>query len=257
MTPLFSGLFPVDDIKIYYEIYGGVGLAERFGSVFSNGKFSEKTDNVIVMLHGNGEDHTIFDFQTEALSKNHYLVVVDSRGHGKTNVGSCDFTIDLMAEDLSKFVDIMNIGAFVLVGFSDGGNIGLTYAVRHPERLSHLVVSGANINPLGIRLSTRIPMTVEYFFAKLSKNKSEAHNLRYQLLSLMVNYPHIAPRLLAKIGCPVLVIEAQNELITKKHTRLIADSIKDSKHLVVPDAGHNVFGDNPDFVNKAILDFIS
>jgi pimeloyl-ACP methyl ester carboxylesterase len=78
-----------------------------------------------------------------------------------------------MAEDISKLCDLLNIGKFKLVGFSDGGNVAITYAIRHPERLSHLVVAGANISPSGLKMTTRLSIFTKYLLSKPSQNKNK------------------------------------------------------------------------------------
>lgn len=254
---LYSSTKTIDDIEIYYEIHGKGPFAESFGDKFGDGAFFDARRDVLVLLHGNGEDMSIFSQVIDGLCENNYCITVDSRGHGKTSVGNKDYTIDLMAEDLSRLCDELNLGMFRLLGFSDGGNIALTYAARHPERLSALITIGANINPRGIKLSARLPMQLQYFAAKQGRDRSEKAYLKYQLLSLMVNYPHISPRVLKNIECPALVIDAQRDLISKNHTQLIADSIPNSKRVTVPDSSHAVFYDNPMHVAKCVAEFLA
>ena len=162
-----------------------------------------------------------------------------------------------MAEDISKLCDLLNIGKFKLVGFSDGGNVAITYAIRHPERLSHLVVAGANINPSGLKMTTRLSIFTKYLLSKPSQNKNNEAKRKFMLLNLMVNHPHISPRLLKNIVCKTLVIEGKRDVIKPSHTKLISDLIPNSKHVTIPDSGHNVFCDNAEFTNKTIVDFFS
>ena len=256
MDPLISLTKKVDDIEIYFEIYSSSVSADEFSKIFKDGRFCERTDNVLVMLHGNGEDGSIFKCNVTELCSDDFCILVDSRGHGKTTLGENELTIDLMAEDVSKLCDELNIGKFKLLGFSDGGNIALTYAIRHPERLSHLVVSGANLNPTGLKFLPRFSILKSYIFAKAKRNKSEKDRLKYELLSLMVNHPHISPRLLKNIECKALVIEGEKDLIKPSHTKLIAQMIKNSTHEVIPHASHNVFWENAEYTNKLIKNFI-
>lgn len=256
MKPLFYTTKNIDDISIYFEIYAKNALAEEFANVFSDGKFTQKQDNVLVLLHGNGEDGSIFNSIVEQLSEICYCIVPDTRGHGKTTAGTMDFTVDLLAEDLSKLCDELNLGNFRLLGFSDGGNTAITYAVRHPERLSALIAAGANINPSGLSTSFLLTNRIKLAVAKASKDKNEKSNLRYQLLSLMINHPHINPRLLRNIPCPALIMCAEKDLIKKSHTELIASSIKNSKLITVPDSTHDIFNTNHNFTTAAIKEFL-
>lgn len=257
MKPLIALTRKIDDIEMYFEIYGSETLEQSFEAVFSDGRFVEKTDNILVMLHGNGEDRSVFYNNVEAFCDKDYCILVDSRAHGKTSFGDTELTIDLMAEDVSKLCDELNVGKFKLLGFSDGGNIALTYAIRHPERLSHLIVSGANLNPSGMKFATKLSIFVKHFLSKPKKNTSVDAKRRYELLNLMTEHPHISPRLLKNIDCKTLVIEGKRDVIKPEHTKLIAQNIKASRHEIIPDSGHNIFCDNPEYTNALVSDFIS
>ena len=262
MEPIAKLTKKIDDIDIYAEIYAKGILAEKFDTIFNDGKFSaEANNNILIMLHGNSEDHTVFAKNVEILCEKNICILPDSRGHGKTSAGTNDFSIDLMAEDLSKLCDELNLGKFKLLGFSDGGNIALTYAIRHPERTACLIAAGANINPQGLKLKAKIPIFAQYVYAyaKLKLNKVKDFSLwhKFQLMSLMVNYPHISPRMLNNIDCPTLIIDGENDLIKLSHTKLIFTSIPNAKHQTVPNSGHNIFNDNAEYTNNVIMKFIS
>lgn len=248
----------IDDISVYFEIYSERVTAEEFTSLFDGEKFIYKTDDCIVLLHGNGEDHRVFSHQTDVLCSSFtYVIAVDSRGHGRSTAGTEDFSIDLMAEDLAKLCDEINLGSFSLLGFSDGGNIALTYAVRHPERLSALAVSGANLNPSGMKTGFQIKVAIDCAIAKLSKDKDEDKKLKYQLLALMANHPHISSRLLSNIRCKTLVMAGERDLIKRAHTELIAKSIPNARLEIVSDCSHFTFGERPQEVNGILKEFFA
>ena len=257
MAKIYSENKKIDDAVIYFEICASGLLAENFDNVFADGKFTAPADNVIVFLHGNSEDGATFAKTVDDLCEKYYCIVPDTRGHGKSTAGNSEFTIDLLAEDLSKLCDELNLGHFKLIGFSDGANIALTYTVRHPERPSTLIVAGANINPRGLNTRFLINTKIKCFFAKQNMHKNEKAKLKYGLLSLMADHPHINPRLLKNITCPVLVMDAERDLIKKSHTDLIAASIQNPKRVTVPDSTHDVFFSNPDFTISAIKEFLS
>lgn len=248
----------IDDISMYFEIYSESVSAEEFESLFDGEKFIYKTDDCIVLLHGNGEDNNVFARQKEALcSAFTYVLALDSRGHGRTTAGTEEFSIDLMAEDLAKLCDEINLGSFSLLGFSDGGNIALTYAVRHPERLSALAISGANLNPSGMKTAFQIKVAIDCAIAKLSKDKSKEKRIKHQLLSLMAKHPHISSRLLSNIRCKTLVMAGERDLIKRSHTELIARSIQNARLEIIPDCSHFTFGDKPQEVNDILKNFFA
>ncbi len=247
MTPLSSFTKKIDDVELYCELFASCENESVLRSRFDTNthRFSEPFDEILVLLHGNGEDGRLFSSVIPKLSENCAVLTIDSRGHGKSTAGNEPFTIDLFAEDLSKLSDELNLGHFSLLGFSDGANVALTYAVRHPERLSHLALFGANLSPEGLRTAFRIRLTLSYFAARKKANRDEAHRLSCELLSLMVNHPHISPRVTANIPCPTLVADGEHDLIKRKHTDEIARSIPHCRRVTVPTSGHNVFADNP------------
>ena len=85
----------------------------------------------LILLHGNGEDSTYFVHQIESFSKEYRVLALDTRGHGKTPRGTAPFTIRQFAEDLCAFMDQHEIPKAHILGFSDGGNIALTFALRY------------------------------------------------------------------------------------------------------------------------------
>ena len=94
----------------------------------------------LILLHGNGEDGSYFDCQKDALARHFRVIALDTRGHGRSPRGTAPFTISQFAEDLRCFMDHQGIARASLLGFSDGGNIALTFALRYPERVDRLVV---------------------------------------------------------------------------------------------------------------------
>jgi pimeloyl-ACP methyl ester carboxylesterase len=104
----------------------------------------------IILLHGNGENHKIFDELVLQLSREYTVYAIDSRGHGKSSkTKSLDYY--RMAEDIAGFIKLLNIEKPILYGFSDGGILGLIIGFRYPQLLSKLIISGANIRPEGIK----------------------------------------------------------------------------------------------------------
>ena len=116
----------------------------------------------LILLHGNGEDSSYFVHQTEYFSKKSRVIAVDTRGHGKSPRGNAPFTIAQFAEDLKNFMDKHEIQKADILGFSDGGNIALTFSLKYPERVRKLVLNGANLNPGGVKPSVQLPVVLGY-----------------------------------------------------------------------------------------------
>ena len=199
----------------------------------------------LVLLHGNGEDGSYFLHQMEAFSREFLVYALDTRGHGRSPRGSAPFTISQFAEDLLAFLDEQGLKRVNLLGFSDGGNIALTFALRHPERVRRLVLNGANLNPRGVKAWVQLPIVLGYQIA--SRTNAE-------MLGLMVHEPQIPPSELAGLMMPVLVIAGTRDMIREDHTRLMAREIPGARLALIP-GNHFIARRNPAAFNRAVWSF--
>ena len=183
----------------------------------------------LVLLHGNGEDHTYFKNQIEFFSKSRHVIAVDTRGHGKTPRGGGEFSIRRFAEDLCEFFLEHGIEKADLLGFSDGGNIALLFALKNPKMVRKLILNGANLFPKGVKKTVQLPIELGYRLAKPFAHLSEKAKKNAEMLSLMVNDPYIEPNELRYICAPTLVIAGTHDMIKESHTRLIAEKIPGAK----------------------------
>lgn len=140
-----------------------------------------------------------------------------------------------------------------ILGFSDGGNIALTFALRRPERVGRLVLNGANLDPSGVKPSVQIPIVLGYRLASLFKAPKARANA--ELLGLMVNEPHIDPKKLAALAIPALVIVGSKDMIKASHSRLIADSLPKGR-LSTIEGDHFIANKQPAQFNRAVLEFL-
>ena len=209
----------------------------------------------IIFLHGNGENSEYFRGQLDVFGKLYHVYALDTRGHGKTPRGDAPFTIRQFAEDLLCFMEARRIEKAHLLGFSDGGNIAMVFAIQHPERVDRLILNGANLNAAGVKRSTQLPIEIGYRIAKRFANKSDAARLHAELLGLMVNDPKLQPEELARIRAKTLVIAGTRDMIRESHTRLIAKSIPHSQ-LALIKGNHFIANKNPEAFNRVVMDFL-
>lgn len=213
------------------------------------------TGKALILLHGNGESSDYFRGQMDAFSEAYHVYAVDTRGHGRTPRGKTPFTIRQFADDLLGFMDGHRIGKAHLLGFSDGANIAMVFAIRHPDRVDRLILNGANLNAGGVKRSTQIPIEIGYRIARAFAGKSESAGRNAEMLGLMVNDPNVAPAELAGIRAKTLVIAGTHDMIREAHTRLIAEHIPDSK-LVFVRGNHFIANRHSAEFNRAVLDFL-
>lgn len=209
----------------------------------------------LILLHGNGESCDYFEHQIPCFSENYRVIAIDTRGHGQSPRGEKPFTIVQFAEDLHDFMDEKGIDKAILLGFSDGGNIALTFALKYPERVERMIVDGANLFPSGVRPLYQWPIEIGYRIAKLFAKKAEKAKQNAEMLGLMVNEPHIEPSELAALTMPVLVVAGTKDMIKEKHTRLIYKSLPNAQ-LCLLEGDHFVANKNADAFNKAVVEFL-
>ena len=209
----------------------------------------------LILLHGNGEDCAYFTRQIDSFSENFHVIALDTRGHGQTPRGEAPFTIRQFAEDLLAFMDQHNIEKAHLLGFSDGGNIAMVFALAHPERVDKLILNGANLDASGVKRKIQIPIEIGYRMAKLFAGRSRKAKKNAEILGLMVNDPNVNPEELSRIQNKTLVIAGDNDMIKDQHTRLIAQSIPGAE-LCILQGNHFIANKNPQSFNEAVLRFL-
>ena len=116
----------------------------------------------LILLHGNGENGGYFEHQIGYFQDKYRVIALDTRGHGKSPRGEKPFTIRQFAEDLHDFMDEQEIEKAHILGFSDGGNTALIFALKYPRRVGRLILNGANLDALGVKPSTQIPIVLGY-----------------------------------------------------------------------------------------------
>ncbi|MBR5381419.1 MAG: alpha/beta hydrolase [Oscillospiraceae bacterium] len=208
----------------------------------------------LFLLHGNGESHAIFEKQIAYFSATRRVIAPDTRGHGGTPRGEGPFTIPRFADDLKDLFDELHIERADVLGFSDGGNIAIAFALRCPERVRRLVLNGANLRPSGVKAKYQLPITAKYFQACAAPGRDERSRRRRENLGLMVHWPRFSPSDLRRITAPTLVLAGTDDMIKESHTRLIASSLPNARLVFLP-GSHFIVGERPDEYNAAVERF--
>ncbi len=197
----------------------------------------------IILLHGNGESYTIFNKLIDKLKEDYTVYAVDNRCHGESD-DTEEVSYDLMAEDIIGFIKELNIENPMLYGFSDGGIVGLLIAIKQPDLLSKLIVSGVNINPKGLKNGT-------YAFCKFVSFFN-----RDKLIRLMLNEPNISIEQLQGIKVPTVLLAGDRDCIKLSHTKLINRNIPNSKLEIVKKANHFNYIINKDRIYDILKKYI-
>ena len=182
----------------------------------------------VILVHGNGEDHTIFDETAALLSRDYTVYAIDSRGHGKSSFVE-NIHYQEMADDVAALIEKLEIRKPVYCGFSDGGILGLLIACQHPELLSGLICCGANAYPEGMK---RRWLRLFSLISRFDKDPK---------IRMMVTEPQISENELEQITVPTLVLAGQHDMISEDHTRFLASKIRGSRLKIVPGENHGSY----------------
>ena len=243
-TPKASGLAEVNGIKLYFASYGDGAP--------------------VILLHGGAGNGEHWAFQLAALAAKYRVIVVDARGHGRSTRDAKPITYELMADDLLVLMDELKLEQAALVGWSDGGIIALDLALRHPERVSKLVVYGANFNLAGTQRGGSAATFTTYFarcaqdYARLSPTPGDYKGLTAALRPMWRTQPNYLPQQLANLKVPTLILDgAHDEIIRQEHLKEMSKLISGSRLVFIPDASHFALFQQPAAFNQALIDFLA
>lgn len=209
----------------------------------------------LILLHGNGENHEYFVHQIAYFSKKYRVIAIDTRGHGQSPRGEASFTIRQFADDLYGFMEEHSVEKAHILGFSDGGNIAMLFAMKYPEKVDRLILNGANLDGSGVKPGVQIPIVCGYWFANFFAKKSRKAKRNAEMLRLMVNDPNVRPKELSNLHKKTLVIAGTKDMIKGNHTRLIAKSLPDAQ-LVFLEGDHFIANKNPKEFNRVVNAFL-
>lgn len=224
--------------KMYYEIYG--------------------SGEPLLIIHGNGGSINNFIYQIPYFARQYKVIIADNRAQGRSlDYTNDSLTYEMMADDYAALLDSLKIDSAYVIGWSDGGINGLLLALRHPEKVKKMALSGANLQPD----TTAVPQEIwdlvrpsyEELAAKSKRNVTEKYNLK--LLRLLCTQPHIDPASLGQIKAPTLVIGGDHDVIREEHTLLIYKSLPRAYLWIVPGSGHSVPILYKDEFNKTVERF--
>ncbi len=236
------------EVGKYYAVRGFEMYAETYGE-----------GQPLLIIHGNGGSISNFVNQIPYFSKKYKVIVADSRAQGQSKDEGDSLSYEMMADDYAALLNQMKIDSAYVIGWSDGGINGLLLAIRHPEKVKKLAVTGANLWPDTTAVFNDVEELVlpMYNALKNKKDKNAQEKAGWKLMRLLVEEPHISVTDLHKISIPTLVIGGDHDVIKPEHTLLIAQNIPNSYLWILPDSGHSTPVVYKDEFNKNVDAFFS
>jgi pimeloyl-ACP methyl ester carboxylesterase len=231
----------------------------------------DPTAPTLLLLHGGLGSVDDFDPLIPALAPRLRLVGIDSRGHGASSIGSEPLTYARLADDVEAVCAALGVEACDILGYSDGGIVGLRLAAAGWPRLRRLATIGATW-----RLTPDDP--VRGLHASITPESWRAHSPAgydaYHRLNPSPDFPGLIAAVgalwldagetgypgdtVGRIACPVLLARGdRDELISRVESAELADRIAGAHLLNVPFAGHAVQAEAPELMAPLLLRFLS
>jgi pimeloyl-ACP methyl ester carboxylesterase len=244
-----SGFAPVNDIKMYYAIFN------------KNGK------DPVFLLHGGFSNSDTWSFEVPLLSKTHMVIIADSRGHGRSSMSGQPFSYNLMASDVLRLMDYLKIKRAAIVGWSDGGILGLILAIHHPDRISKLFTFGANFDISGYKteapdtssssLSRQFFTRAQADYRRLSPTPDSFGALQSAMGKLYGAEPHLDPEDIKAIKAPTVIAFGEYEqFIRRDHFEALAKLIPNARLVMLPNVSHGGPIQDPAGFHRALLSLL-
>jgi len=238
-----SGYAPVNGIKIWYAVYGH--------------------GQPVILLHGGLANSNYWGNQVPALAKHYQVIVMDSRGHGRSTRNDRPYGYDLMASDVVALMDYLKIQKAAIVGWSDGAILGLDIAIHHPERLTKLFAFAANSDPSGVADISKSDVFNAYIaraekeYEHLSATPTQYKAFLDQIGKMWATQPNFTEAQLRGITTPTWIVDADHdEAIKRENTEYMAKMIPNSGLLLQPEVSHFSFLQDPQQFTNDVLHFL-
>jgi pimeloyl-ACP methyl ester carboxylesterase len=218
----------------------------------------------VVLLHGGLANSDYWGNQVKALAPHHTVILMDSRGHGRSTRDGRTYGYELMADDVAGLLDTLHIPRADIVGWSDGAILGLDLAIRHPDRVGKIFAFAANTVTSGVQEGVeKNPTFARYIeragheYARLSATPQQYDAFVAQISKMWDTEPNWTDAQLQSIKVPVLVVDGDHdEAIKRAHTEYIAATIPGAGLLILPNVSHFAFLQDPVLFNDALLHFL-
>ena len=239
-----GGQAQVNGISVHYAVYGHGSPA--------------------IFLHGGLANADYWGDQVPAVAAHHTVILMDSRGHGRSARDARPYGYDLMADDVVALMDHLDIARADIVGWSDGAILGIDLAIRHKDRVGKVFAFAANTLTSGVKEGVEKNPTFAAFIER-ARHEYEAYSAtpkEYdafvgEITKMWAHQPNWSDAQLAAIDAPVLVADGDHdEAIKREHTEYMAATIPHAGLLILPNVSHFAFWQDPDQFNFAILHFL-
>lgn len=232
----------INGAKIYYEEYG--------------------KGEPLLLIHGNGGSIESMGNQIDYFKSKYRVIVADNRGQGKSELKTDSLTYVQITKDIEELVNRLKLDSISIIGWSDGGIVGLQMGISGKSRIKKIVAMGANLRPDATAVNSWATNDVQnmrkMIVSKIkAKDTSENWNLQKQLAGLLVDQPNIATKDLSKIKAKVLIIAGDKDIIKNEHSVEIFENIPKAQLCIMPGETHFAPASSPEVFNALANKFLS
>lgn len=232
----------INGAKIYYEEYG--------------------KGEPLLLIHGNGGSIESMGNQIDYFKSKYRVIVADNRGQGKSELKTDSLTYVQITNDIEELVNRLKLDSISIIGWSDGGIVGLQMGISGKSKIKKIVAMGANLRPDATAVNSWATNDVQnmrkMIVSKIkAKDTSENWNLQKQLAGLLVDQPNIATKDLSKIKAKVLIIAGDKDIIKNEHSVEIFENIPKAQLCIMPGETHFAPASSPEVFNALANKFLS
>ncbi|OWV92459.1 alpha/beta hydrolase [Rhizobium sp. R635] len=261
---------PRDDELTHFEAHGAAPLppAAVEGHLEHDGAriwyATYGAGPAVILLHGGLGHSGNWGYQVPALVRSgRRIVLVDSRGHGRSSRDSRPYSYELMAADVLAVMDELHLEKAAVVGWSDGACIALILAMTAPSRIEGIFFFACNMDPSGTLEFVPSPVIDRCFgrhakdYAALSATPDDFGAFVEAVSLMMRTEPNCDASDLAKIRVPVaIVLGEHDEFIKPDHAEYLARSIPNAQMIYLPGVSHFAPLQRPSQFNAAVQSFL-
>ncbi len=245
--PAAGHVIVIHGFRMYYEDYG--------------------SGPALLLLHGGAGSGAQFAPQIPFFQRHFRVIVPDACGQGRSTDRDGPLTYRGMAEDVAALMDSLEIRKAGVVGWSDGGVLALDLAMHHPDRVSRIAAFGANFRPDGLNPADAawddtagaadFGPDMERFYRSVNPDPDHYEAEMTKIIALWRDQPNYTPADLARIRCPALIAAGEHDVVRTEHTEELARYIPGAELWIVPGASHSVMQEQPELVNRRVLEFLT
>jgi pimeloyl-ACP methyl ester carboxylesterase len=240
-----SGLVSVNNVSIYFAQFG--------------------EGPPVLLLHGGLGSSAYWGHQVRQLAKNYNVIVMDTRGHGRSPVMSGSFSYALFAEDAASLLDVLKIPTVSIVGWSDGAITGLQLAISRPDRVAKLFAFGANSSVSGLKKNGSKSRTFQAYaerckaeYAQISPSPEKWPELLSGLRPMWRGEPEFTKQMFGLIKAPTAISDGEyEELIQREDAERMSREIPGARLIILPNVSHFAMLQNPQEFNSSLISFLA